>query len=242
MVVTKKAIESDYEIEKVSKLLIELGIDFKNISIYILAFIHRSIVNERNDYTPEHNERLEFLGDAVLELVITDELFRDFPDKPEGDLTDIRSAIVRGKNLACVAKELNFQNYLFLGKGEEKTGGRDNDYILANTLEAFIGALYVDLGYIPAKEFILKHIYVTLEDIFEKKLTKDFKTLFQEFAQAKYDITPSYQVLKEEGPDHNKNFEVGIFLDEKQVGTGLGSSKKKAQEAAAKDAYEKMFS
>lgn len=242
MVVTKKAIESDYEIEKVSKLLIELWIDFKNISIYILAFIHRSIVNERNDYTPEHNERLEFLWDAVLELVITDELFRDFPDKPEWDLTDIRSAIVRGKNLACVAKELNFQNYLFLGKWEEKTWGRDNDYILANTLEAFIWALYVDLWYIPAKEFILKHIYVTLEDIFEKKLTKDFKTLFQEFAQAKYDITPSYQVLKEEWPDHNKNFEVWIFLDEKQVWTWLWSSKKKAQEAAAKDAYEKMFS
>lgn len=241
MVVTKKAIESEYEIEKVSKLLNWLWIEFKDISSYILAFIHRSIVNERMDYAPEHNERLEFLWDAVLELVITDELFNDFPEKPEWELTDIRSAIVRGKNLACVAKELNFQNYLFLWKWEEKTWGRDNDYILANTLEAFLWALYIDLWYNQAKDFVLKYIYITLEDILEKNLTKEFKTLFQEFAQAKFDITPSYQVLKEEWPDHNKNFEVWIFLEEKQVWIWFGSSKKKAQEAAAKDAYEKMF-
>lgn len=241
MVVTKKAIESEYEIQKVSKLLNELWIDFKDISTYILAFIHRSIVNERADYAPTHNERLEFLWDAVLELVITDELFNDFPEKPEWDLTDIRSALVRWKNLAQVARKLNLQDYLFLGKWEEKTWGRDNDYILANTLEAFLWALYKDLWYTEAKVFVLKYIYSTLEDILEKKLTKDYKTLFQEFAQASFDITPSYEVLKEEWPDHNKYFEVWIFLKDKQVWSWFWSSKKKAQESAAMDAYEKMY-
>lgn len=237
MVITKKAIESEYCIEKLSGLLKKLNITSVDISKYILAFIHRSIVNERPDYTPEHNERLEFLGDAVLELVITNNLYRDYPNKPEWELTDIRSALVRWSNLSKVARTLEFPGYLFLGKWEEKSGGRDNDYLLANVVEAFIGALYLDKGFEESELFINTHIYTTLEDILNNNLTKDFKTMIQEYAQAQYDITPTYKVLEESGPDHDKSFLVGVFLDEKQIWKWQGSSKKKAQEDAAKNAY-----
>lgn len=241
MVITKKAIEWEYEIKKITKLLKNLNINFNNISYYILSFIHKSIVNERLDYAPEHNERLEFLGDAVLELIITDKLFDDFPKKPEWELTDIRSAIVRWKNLSKIARKLNFQEYLFLWKWEEKTWWRDNDYILANTVESFIWAIYKDLWYKEAQNFILKNIYTSIDEILLKNLTKDYKTLFQEFAQAEYEVTPSYQLLNHTWPDHNKNFEVWVFLLEKQVWVGSWSSKKKAQEAAAASAYNKLF-
>ena len=240
MVITKKAISWDYEAQKVSKILDKLDIEANNISYYILAFIHRSIVNERADYAPEHNERLEFLWDAVLELVITDELFNDFPKKPEGDLTDLRSALVRWKNLAWVARKLDFQEYLFLWKWEEKMWWRDNDYILANTVESLLWAIYKDLWYKIAKKFVLDHVYTTLDDILEKNLTKDYKTLFQEFAQAEFEITPKYKVLFEEWPDHDKNFEVAVLLKEKQAWVWTWSSKKKAQESAATDAYNNM--
>ena len=240
MVITKKAISSDYEAQKISKIFAELDIKSNDISYYILAFIHRSIVNERADYAPEHNERLEFLWDAVLEIVITDELFNDFPNKPEGDLTDIRSALVRWKNLATVARKLNFQEYLFLWKWEEKMWWRDNDYILANTVESFLWAVYKDLWYKIAKQFVLEHIYTTLDGILEKNLTKDYKTLFQEFAQAEFEITPRYKVLSEDWPDHDKNFEVAVLLEWKQAWVWTWTSKKKAQESAATDAHNNM--
>ena len=237
MVITKKAIEGKWEKEKMAQFLEKININYNDISLYILAFIHRSIVNERPDYTPEHNERLEFLGDAVLELVITDALFHKFPDKPEGELTDIRSAIVRWKNLAKIARKLNFSEYLFLWKWEEKTGGRENDYILANTVEALIWAIYLDLWFNKAKDFILTYIFSTLDEILQNNLTKDFKTLFQEYSQAEFEITPSYKILSETWPDHNKTFEVWAYIWDKQVWKGVWSSKKKAQEEAAKIAY-----
>ncbi len=237
MAISKKAVNDPVNIEKVSKLLQKLDIKYKETSHYILSFIHRSIVNERPDFTPEHNERLEFLWDAVLELVITDKLFKDFPKKPEWELTDIRSALVRWKNLAVITRELGFSDYLFMWNWEEKMWWRSNDYILANTLEAFIGAMYVDLWIEKTRDFIIKHIYKTLDSILENNLTKDYKTLYQEYSQSKYDITPNYKLISDSWPDHDKHFEVGVFLEEKMSWTWQWTSKKKAQEQAAKNAY-----
>lgn len=240
LVITQKAVEKKDCQDKIKLLLNELENKGNDLGLYVLAFIHRSLVNERNDFAPEHNERLEFLWDAVLELVITERLFLDYPEKQEGELTDMRSALVRGRNLAEVAKKLNFNEYLLLGKWEEKSWGREKDYILANTLEAYIWALYLDKGIEDAKEFILSHIYSTLNHILKNKLFKDFKTLFQEYTQAHFDITPHYEVISESGPDHDKSYEVGAYLGEKLIGTGFGSSKKKWQEDAAKNAYQSL--
>ena len=238
MVVTRNIINNMEVVEKVSALLSKLDIKFNNIDNYIKSFIHRSIVNERPDFAPEHNERLEFLWDAVLELVITDSLYNNFHDKNEWELTDIRSALVRWRNLAIVSKELKFSDYLFLWKWEELWWGRESDYLLANTLEAFIWALYLDLWLESVRTFINKYIYTTLDDILENKYFKDFKSLIQEYSQAELDITPTYDVLSEEWPDHDKNFKVWVYLWEKCIWFWFGSSKKKAQEEAAKNAYE----
>ena len=239
MVITKQATKNPNYIEKYSKFISDLKIEFKNIELYILAFIHRSVVNERPDFAPEHNERLEFLGDAVLELVVTERLFVDFPDKPEGELTDIRSAVVRWRNLALVSKRMNFNKYLILWNWERKNWWENNNYILANVVEAVIWAIYLDLGMKVAKEFILDNIYKTsIDEILEKRLFKDAKSQIQEYIQAKYDITPKYKLLSESGPDHNKIYEVGVYMWEKQIWQGSGSSKKKAEEQAAINACE----
>lgn len=240
MVIPIKAVDNPKCHEKIIELSQKIQIDFIDIQTYVLAFIHRSIVNERNDFAPEHNERLEFLWDAVLEIVITHTLFENFPEKQEGELTDMRSALVRGRNLSEIAKRLEFQKYLFLWKWEEKWGGRENDYILANTLEAFIWALYLDRGYEITRTFILEHIYTTLWHIIENNLSKDFKTLLQEYTQAYNDITPHYIVLEDSGPDHDKLYRVWVFLREKNIGEWSGSSKKKAQESAAEDAFKNI--
>ncbi len=233
MVVTEKAINNKLIQDKISKLLDILDIKYKNISHYVLAFIHRSIVNEKPDFAPEHNERLEFLGDAVLELAITRNLYIDFPDKPEWELTDIRSALVRGTNLALVAKANGLPEFLLLGKWEELSGGRTNDYLLANVVEALLWAIYLDLWMDVASDFVNKYIYTTLDDILKNNKTKDHKTVIQEYAQAEYEVTPTYKIHDEHGPDHNKTFEVWVYLWEKLIGTWIWSSKKKAQEAAA---------
>lgn len=238
MVVIKKATENQQVIDKVTDLLIKLNLKYIDLSFYIQAFIHRSVVNERPDFAPEHNERLEFLWDSVLELVITDNLYRKFAEKNEWDLTDIRSALVRWRNLAKVSKDLDFSNYLILWKWEELGWWRESDYLLANTLEAFIWAIYLDLWLNEAKQFINLYIYPTLQEILENNYFKDFKSLIQEYAQAEFDITPTYEVLLEEWPDHDKNFKIWIYLWQKLIWTGFWSSKKKAQEQAAKDAYD----
>lgn len=237
MVITKKAIENEVQIKKISKLLEKLDINYNNISFYILAFIHRSIVNERPDFAPEHNERLEFLWDAVLELAITDNLYRDYPKKTEWELTDIRSAIVRWRNLSEVAKKLKFSEYLLLWKWEEKWWWRENDYLLANVVESVIWAIYLDLWLIEARNFINIHIYPCVDEIIKFNLIKDFKTSVQEYAQAYCNITPYYDVISEEGLDHDKIFTVWIYFWEKLMWTWLWSSKKKAQEKAAENAY-----
>lgn len=238
MVVSTNIMHNKNVINDVSMLLYDLWIEHKEIDNYIKAFVHRSIVNERPDFIPEHNERLEFLWDAVLELVITDNLFREFREKNEWDLTDIRSALVRWKNLAIISRKLKFNNYLFLWKWEELWWWRDSDYLLANTLEAFIWALYLDLWIDFAKKFIDKHVYSTLNDILEHEYYKDFKSVIQEYVQAEFDITPTYEVLLEEWPDHDKNFKVWVFMWEKLIWEWFWSSKKKAQEKAAKNAYD----
>ena len=240
MVIKKKAVENQAFIEKFEKLLLSLEIKHKDISLYILAFIHRSIVNEKNDFAPEHNERLEFLWDAVLELAITNNLYRNYPKKTEWELTDIRSAIVRWTNLSKIAKTLNFSEYLVLWKWEEMTWWRQNDYLLANVVEALLGAIYLDLWNEVATNFVNKYIYPTVEEILENNLTKDFKTSIQEYAQAEFDITPDYKVISEAWLDHDKTFEVWVYLWEKLVWKWIWSSKKKAQEKAANDWFNNL--
>ena len=230
MVITKQLFQNDLYITKIKKLLDFLSIEAHSYNNYLLAFVHRSLVNEKPDLSPEHNERLEFLWDAVLELVITSKLFQDYPQEPEWQLTDYRSSIVKWKHLADVARNLSFQDYLILGKGEELGWWRNNDYLLANCVEAFIGAIYLDGGYEIAKEFILKHII-------DNDLLKDYKSLLQEYTQRVFFITPEYRVLEESGLDHEKNYLSWVFLWEVMIGSWNGSSKKKSQEDAAKNAF-----
>lgn len=218
--------------KKLTELEEAIGLKFKDPHILEVAFTHKSYVNETPD-VHEHNERLEFLGDAVLELAVTDYLYRNYPDKPEGELTNWRSALVKGKNLAQVASALHLGDYLMLSNGEEMSGGRTKSYILANTMESLIGAIYMDKDYNTANEFILKFIIVLLEEIIKKGLYIDSKSRVQELAQEKLNITPRYELLKESGPDHDKIFEMGIYFVEELVGKGKGPSKQEAEQAAA---------
>jgi len=218
------------------KLSMEVG----DKKIYQKAFIHRSYVNENTDKKIEHNERLEFLGDAVLELAVTDYIYDNYPQKNEGILTNWRAALVRGSNLAQAANKLSLGKYLCLSKGEEKSGGREKEVILAGTFEALVGAIYLDQGYIKAEKFIQTEIITYLESIIKEGKHIDSKTYFQELAQEEYGITPSYDVVSQAGPDHNKIFKVAVYLDEKKVGLGKGRSKQKAEAKAAKDALNKL--
>lgn len=221
---------------KVSALLASLQIRPNNPELFTLACIHRSVLNEAAQWYIESNERLEYLGDAVLELVITEALFHQFTDKPEWELTDIRSALVRGRNLAEVALKLDFASAVQLSRGESIAGGHENPYILANTFEALTGALYLDQGFIVAKEFLLRHVYSTLSHILEKWLFVDPKSYLQELTQAIWGITPLYQVVEEIGEDHNKLYVISAILDDIVLGSGKGSSKKKAEQDAAENA------
>ena len=214
----------------------KIGVKFKNRELLDNAFVHKSYMNEHKSAEKEDNERLEFLGDAVLELAVTEFLFKTYPDKAEGDLTNWRSALVKGKHLAQVAADLNLGTYLYLSKGEEKSGGRKKNYILANTLEALIGALYLDKGYKVSHGFIEKFILVRLEEILEEGLHIDAKSHLQELAQEKVNVTPEYQLISESGPDHAKVFIMAALIGDKKVGEGKGSSKQKAEEDAARNA------
>lgn len=203
------------------------------------VFVHRSYVNEHRNEKISHNERLEFLGDAVLELCATHYLFNSQPTSTEGEMTLARSALVKGKHLAEVAKELELGKYLFLSKGEENSGGREKNYILANTVEALIGAIYLEHGYKKAEEFIKKFIISKLDEIMAKGLHIDAKSRFQEICQEEEEVTPYYEVLEETGPDHDKKFTMGLFIGEELIAKGSGSSKQKAEEEAAKNALKK---
>lgn len=216
-----------------------IGIQFKDQERLENAFIHRSYLNENRGTKFESNERLEFLGDAVLELVVTEYLYLNYPN-PEGELTNWRSALVKGEMLAKISQQLNLGSYLKLSRGEENSGGREKDYLLANTFEALVGVIYLDHGYETAKEFISKFLLVHLETILKEGSHIDAKSKFQEMAQEKVSTTPRYELLSEDGPDHNKVFTMGAYIDDKIVGKGEGSSKQSAEQKAAEDALNRL--
>jgi ribonuclease-3 len=212
-----------------------LGLQFNDISLLERAFIHRSYLNEHPNLGLEHNERQEFLGDAVLELVVTDYLFRNYPN-PEGDLTNWRSALVKTESLSAVAVQLKLEPYLKLSRGEAKGNDRSRALITANCVEAIIGGIYLDQGYDAAKNFITKYIIAPLPKILEEGTWVDPKSRFQELSQERQGHTPQYKVMEENGPDHDKVFTVGVYLDGKLYGQGQGSSKQAAQQSAAVNA------
>lgn len=214
----------------------KLRIKFKDESLLKQSFVHRSYLNENPAFGLNHNERLEFLGDAVLELITTEYLFKNYPDLAEGEMTNLRAALVNAQMLSKISERLNFNEFLYLSKGESKETGRGRQYILANTFEAFIGALYLDGGYKPARDFISEILIPELNGIIKNKLWRDPKSLFQEAAQERVGITPIYKVLGESGPDHAKTFKVGVYLNNDLVSSGAGSSKNEAEQQAALNA------
>lgn len=239
----------------------KIGVEFNDIEVLKQAMTHRSYLNEHRDYKLPHNERLEFLGDAVLELIVTEYLYKNYPD-PEGDMTNWRAALVNGEMLSKIARKIGLEEYLMMSRGETKDTGRARQYLLANAFEAVIGAIYLDQeekpastrgdsstrldsarlarggGYIKAREFILKNVLSELPEIIENELYLDPKSRFQEEAQDKVGVTPSYRSLEESGPDHDRKFLVGVYLDEELIAKGEGKSKQEAQRKAAEQALE----
>ncbi len=215
----------------------KLGFSFNNIDLLVTALTHRSYVNEHKT-AHEHNERLEFLGDAVLELVSSDFLYRNY-NEPEGIMTALRAALVRTESIGAAGKELGYEPLVRLSRGEKQGSERAHEVILADCFEAVIGAIYLDQGYDAAKEFISKHILVKIDEILEEGSWRDPKSYVQELAQKIDGITPVYKTLKEEGPDHDKKFTVGIYVGNDLKGTGTGHSKQEAQTAAAREGVKK---
>lgn len=213
-----------------------LGFSFHNQDLLKTALTHRSYLNENPKWEYAHNERLEFLGDAVLELVITEYLFNTYPEKPEGELTSLRASLVNANMLGDEAANLGFNNFVLLSRGEARDVGRARQYILANTFEAIIGALYLDGGYEPVRDFLLRVLVPQVQEILDKKLYRDAKSLFQEEAQERVGITPTYEVQKEWGPDHDKHFIIGAYLKNELIAEGEGPSKQDAQQQAAEAA------
>lgn len=221
------------ELEKI------IGVKFKNPELLEEAFTHRSFLNENSKEKTSNNERLEFLGDAVLELAVTEFLFKKYPRKDEGDLTSFRAALVNAHMLFEIAEGLKFWDFLRVSKGEAKDSGKGKHFILANAVEALLGAIYLDQGYKAASEFVRGNICSNIEDILEKKSWRDAKSLFQEKAQEIEGVTPNYQVISESGPDHQRQFIIGVYLAEKLIATGEGLSKQEAQMQAAENALKK---
>ena len=218
----------------------KMGVVFNDIGLLRTACTHRSYLNENKGAGLEHNERLEFLGDAVLELIITYFLFKKYPKKNEGDLTSYRAALVNTVSLSRVAESLGVNDYMLLSRGEEKDKGRARSIILADSVEAIIGAIYIDQGYSAAANFVSRHLLevIDIDEIVSKKLWLDAKSRFQERAQEMTNFTPAYKTLKETGPDHDKQFTLGVFLGSVQVALGTGPSKQEAEQKAAEKALE----
>lgn len=216
-----------------------IDVHFADKNLLAEAFTHRSYLNENTDVTTPHNERLEFLGDAVLELSITDWLYKKFPDVTEGILTAYRAALVNSVTLSRVANSLNLGDFLFLSRGESKDNGKARQDILANAFEAIVGAIYLDQGYNAADDFILRVLTPLMDEIIEQRLWQDSKSYFQEKAQEHTGITPSYEIVAERGPDHDKEFQVGAFIGKELVAKGSGRSKQAAEQKAAQMALEK---
>jgi ribonuclease-3 len=209
---------------------------FRDKRLLEQAFTHRSYLNENRTAGAEHNERLEFLGDAVLELAVTEFLYAKYPDKPEGDLTAYRAALVNTQSISDAASKLGMNEFLLLSRGESRDTGRARQIILANAFEALIGALYLDQGYIPAKDFIGKQLFHKTDDVVARRLWQDAKSRFQEIAQDKFGITPAYQLVDQSGPDHDKTFVVGAYIGNEKIAIGEGRSKQEAEQAAAEKA------
>lgn len=215
----------------------KIGVKFENIDLLQEALTHRSYLNENRKYKLNHNERLEFLGDAVLELVVTDFLFKNYKN-PEGEMTSWRAALVNGEMLAKICDSLGAEEYILMSRGEANDKGRARQYLLANAFEAIIGAIYIDQGYAQAEEFIKNNVIIKIDEVLSDKLYLDPKSYFQEKSQEEYKETPSYRVIKEVGPDHDKSFTVGIYVGNKLIAEGSGASKQEAQRAAAQAGLE----
>ena len=218
------------DFEKKTKII------FKDKNLLKQAFIHRSYINENGNTGLSHNERLEFLGDAVLELIVTDFLYKKYPSYTEGELTALRSALVNAVIIADVALKIGMNDFLLLSRGEAKDTGKARQYILANTYEAYVGAVYLDLGYEVVNQFVKDTLLPYTEEIVSKKLWRDAKSLVQEKAQEFVEVTPAYKVLSEAGPDHDKHFTVGIFFGLDLIAEGKGKSKQEAEQSAASNA------
>ncbi len=229
---------NDLEKKNLKELAAKLGVKFKDLSLLKKALIHRSYLNENG--VEESNERLEFLGDAVLELLTSRFLFDNYQASTEGDLTSFRAALVRTESLAETSKDLLIGQYIYMSKGEETTGGRDRTYILANTFEAILGAIYMDQGLESCNTFLSKLLYVKIKDIVENRLDIDAKSKLQELAQETLKVTPTYETLSEEGPDHSKTFKMAVFLGDKKYGVGEGHSKQMAEQKSASEALKKL--
>lgn len=225
--------EDQVDVPKLEKIL---GYTFTDKMHLVSAMTHRSYLNENRDASQDHNERLEFLGDAVLELVVTDFLFKKYPDKPEGELTAVRAAIVNTNSLADASNKLGISDYLLMSKGESKDTGRARQYIMANVFEALVGALYLDQGYEASAHFIAAHLFAKTDLIVEKRLWQDAKSRFQELAQEHHSVTPTYQTLSQEGPDHDRVFTVGVYIGKDFVAEGKGRAKQEAEQQAAEAA------
>ncbi len=214
----------------------KIGHVFKTPALLEAAFTHRSYLNENRSAGKEHNERLEFLGDAVLELVVTAYLYAKYPEKPEGELTSFRAALVNTVSISEAATQLGMNEFLLLSRGEAKDTGRARQIILANAFEAVIGALYLDSGYGAAEKFIAEQLFHKTDEVVEKRLWQDAKSKFQEVAQEKVGVTPRYEVVHQSGPDHEKRFVTGVYLGGMQIAKGEGRSKQDAEQDAAQKA------
>ena len=225
---------------KIKEFEKSLNLDFNDKLLIQRALTHKSYPNENRRLNLKDNERLEFLGDSVLSLSVSTYIFNKFSDLPEGELAKMRAVIVSAPILAEAAKRIELGQFLFLGKGEEMTGGRKRDSILADTMEAIFGALYLDQGFSAAADFILKQLKVDIINVAEGNHIQDYKTMLQEVIQGNGNVRPEYEVVDEEGPDHNKTFIVAVKLKEDSLGAGQGSSKKEAEQEAAKVALDKL--
>lgn len=224
---------------KLDELEKKIEVKFRNQNLLKEAITHRSYLNEKPNWALPHNERLEYLGDAVLELAVSEMLFRKFPDYPEGQLTLLRAALVNYQMLSQVAISINLDKFILMSKGEAKDTGKAREVILANAIEALIGAIYLDQGFQKIKDFVEKNIFTRLNEVLKNKTYKDAKSTLQEIIQEKLKITPTYDVLEESGPAHQKIFKIGVYFGEKLIAQGEGTSKQEGETAAAKEALKK---
>lgn len=216
----------------------KIGLNFNDKRLLMQAFVHRSYLNENPNIGMDHNERLEFLGDAVLELAVTDYLYKKYPNEDEGVLTSYRAALVNANIISDIARDFGMNEYLLLSKGEAKDTGKARNYILANTFEAVLGAIYIDQGYVEAEKFVAKTILIHIDNVVKNKLWKDPKSYVQEKAQEFLGVTPAYKVISESGPDHDKHFTIGIYFGNELAAEGKGKSKQEGEQSAAQKAME----